>query len=345
MSEPLTALVIGTSALGLAVYFFWPGSGILARWQRTIRDRQRVLLEDALKHIYHCEYRKVHCTTQSVSGALSIDGDAATRLLILLEKTGLLESRENVYKLTSEGRSYALRIIRVHRLWERYLADRTGVHETEWHRQAEKLEHRISPDEADALAAKMGNPTFDPHGDPIPTPTGQIPNRKGVALNEFGVNQMAQIVHLEDEPDTVYAQLVAFGLHPGMEIRVLESTKERIRFEAGGDEVLLAPIAAANVTVTPLPDDHEMEGPFKSLANLKPGESGEVVRISGACRGLQRRRLMDLGVIPGTVIASEMESVNGDPVAYRIRGAAVALRREQAKLVFIKEQPEETNGK
>jgi len=60
-----------------------------------------------------------------------------------------------------------------------------------------------------------------------------------------------------------------------------------------------------------------------------------VVGIAAGCRGPERRRLLDLGVIPGTVVAAEMRSPAGDPVAYRIRGALVALRREQADLIHI----------
>ncbi|NIW11337.1 MAG: iron dependent repressor, partial [Gammaproteobacteria bacterium] len=69
---------------------------------------------------------------------------------------------------------------------------------------------------------------------------------------------------------------------------------------------------------------------------LEPGETAEVVRISPACYGLERRRFMDLGILPGTKITNEMRSPTGDPTAYRIRGAVIALRQEQAKLIFVK---------
>jgi len=80
--------------------------------------------------------------------------------------------------LTSDGRSYALRIIRVHRLWEKYLADETSVSENEWHQKAEEVEHLITPEQADTLAAQIGNPVFDPHGDPIPSASGLLPSKK-----------------------------------------------------------------------------------------------------------------------------------------------------------------------
>jgi DtxR family Mn-dependent transcriptional regulator len=71
------------------------------------------------------------------------------------------------------------------------------------------------------------------------------------------------------------------------------------------------------------------------LSDLKPGERGRVLRISRACHGTDRRRLLDLGLTTGTVVETEMTSAGGDPVAYRIRGAMIALRREQANLIHM----------
>jgi Fe2+ transport system protein FeoA len=70
-----------------------------------------------------------------------------------------------------------------------------------------------------------------------------------------------------------------------------------------------------------------------TLADLKPGQSGAVTELRS--QGPERRRMMDLGIVPGTIIAAEMSSPMGDPVAYRVRGALVALRREQANLILI----------
>jgi Fe2+ transport system protein FeoA len=79
----------------------------------------------------------------------------------------------------------------------------------------------------------------------------------------------------------------------------------------------------------------------RTLADLRPGESGIVKELHST--GLQRRRMMDLGIVPGTVISAEMRSPLGDPVAYRVRGAMVALRREQAQLVDLEADRTEEN--
>jgi DtxR family Mn-dependent transcriptional regulator len=69
-----------------------------------------------------------------------------------------------------------------------------------------------------------------------------------------------------------------------------------------------------------------------------------VVRLSAACQGLQRRRLLDLGVVPGTRVTAEFASPGGDPIAYRIRGALIALRRVQAELIQVDAEPRQAAG-
>jgi DtxR family Mn-dependent transcriptional regulator len=328
-------LIVSLSTITLALTF-WPKRGWFWKWRRGLLSTQRVLVEDALKHLYDQEYRGHRCTLESLAGVLAVSGDTTAKLMGRLETLGLVTARDGRFELTSAGRSYALRMIRIHRLWERYLADETGLAATEWHQKAEKLEHQMTEAEADALANATGHPSYDPHGDPIPTSSGVLPPKRGQALTDLAEGQLAQVIHIEDEPRAIYAQLVAQGLNVGTRIRIVEKTADRIHFIADGEENVLAPVIAANVTIEPLPKDQKMGGPFETLASLKVGEQGEVIGISKACRGLQRRRLMDLGIIPGTVISAEMKSFSGDPVAYNIRGAAIALRKNQAEMIQIK---------
>lgn len=338
MTDPINALIFAGVVAVLFAALLWPRFGVLARWRRMRLSSRRVLIEDALKHLYDFEYRKIACTRQSIAGALAAGEDEATRVLDRLVTMGLVLARDEAFVLSDEGRSYALRVIRMHRLWERYLADETGLRETEWHEEAELQEHVLTANQADALAAQMGDPRYDPHGDPIPTAAGDLPNRKGVPLSQLRPGDVAEIVHVEDEPPTVYAQLVAQNLHPGLVVRVLENTREKVRFEAEGGENLLAPVVAANVTVVPLVDKRRIEGPHETLDALRIGESARVVGLSRRCRGQQRRRLLDLGLVPGTIVRAELSSAAGDPTAYAIRGATIALRRSHAGLIHIRKE-------
>lgn len=338
MIDPLKALAIFGLIVAVAAAFLMPKYGLYPRWKRARRGMKRVAIEDALKHIYDCEYRNRHCTMESIAGALLIPTDEAAELLTRLTSMGLLVTGDNGVRLTAEGTSYALRIIRVHRLWERYLADETSVPATEWHASAEQAEHILTPAQTDALAAQIGNPHFDPHGDPIPTPAGEMPPKLGFSLLSMNEGDFAVITHIEDEPETVFAQLAAFGLYVGMQVMLIERTNERVRFAADGEEIVLAPILANNITVASITEEEQrITAPLPVLSSLAVGHEATVLGISKAMRGHQRRRLMDLGVVPGTNIRAEMRSASGDPVAYSIRGAMVALRQQHADMIFIKQ--------
>jgi len=340
--DPLTALIIGILFLALLSFLFLPDKGLYFKWKQARILSERALSEDALKHIFLCEQENRKPSLDSLAGVLKISRDQAANLLNHLETLGLLDVSGSGFQLTSDGHDYALRIIRAHRLWERYLADETGYHAAEWHDRAELHEHLLTTEAVNSLSSQLGNPRYDPHGDPIPTATGGMIRPEGIPLTSLPVDKVAKIVHLEDEPEMVYAQLLAEGLQLGMEVRLIEFSPQRVRFWAGGDEHILAPIVAANITVLPLKE--EEIGPSEigePLSSLNLGESGEVLEISPSIRGAERRRLMDLGILPGTIIDVEMRSPSGDPTAYRIRGAVIALRIEQAHNIRVKKVRQE----
>jgi DtxR family transcriptional regulator, Mn-dependent transcriptional regulator len=336
MTDPILPLVVGCVLVGGGLVFLWPGRGVISRWRESKHLPEREAIENALKHLYDAEYKNVDASLQSLAGALSVHVERATQLMARLEALRFIEIDQERLRLTPEGRKYALRIIRIHRLWERYLADETGVHETEWHPLAEEKEHKMSPGEVEALSARLGDPGFDPHGDPIPTATGELPVHRGVPLSSLREGEGGQIVHLEDEPQTIYSQLSALGLHPGMTVRVVEVGPTRIRFTSGNGENVLAPSFASSVSVMRVESGEPSTAPMHLLADVRPGERVVVEGISRACRGQQRRRLMDLGILPGTVMRPELESFGRDPTAYLVRGTLVALRRAQAEQIMVR---------
>ncbi len=335
MINPLIALAVFAVLSGSLCLLFWPDRGLYWRWQRMHRKSELVNIEDALKHIYDCEYTNRTATVDSVAGCLEISSDRAVDLIQRLEDLELLTASDETLHLTPAGRQSALRVIRIHRLWERYLADRTGQPQSTWHGLADRWEHKTSPAQADSLAARLGSPRFDPHGDPIPLSDGEMPEHRGTPLTNLDEGDRATIVHVEDEPPAIYAQLLAEGLHPGMTVRVIEATPTRIQFEADAEEIVLAPIVAANITVVPLVEPETVELPFERLSDLKIAQRARVVGISPACRSSQMRRLLDLGLVPGTEVQAELDSPRGDPTAYRVRGALIALRDDQARLVYV----------
>ena len=333
MRNGMPSWIIILLVLLLGLLSLWPKCGLWSRWRQTRELAARVLREDALKEIYKSQVNGRPPTLQSIGGTLQIPSNRAATLLAEMEKRGLVSFSLGELQLTPSGCEAALHIIRAHRLWETYLADETGVPENEWHRQAEDREHHLSPAEADALWAQLGHPTHDPHGDAIPAAGRSLAADEGEPLNTVSVGEAALITHIEDEPETIYAQIAAEGLRPGMKVRVLDKHPGSLRFWAEGDEHVLAPILAHNIAVVPIAA-FELEEP-ELLSNLKPGQKASVLGISRACRGAERRRLLDLGFVPGSEVEVEMIAPIGDPTAYRVRGAVIALRREQACLVRV----------
>ncbi len=342
MPEPLIAILLAATITFIAWLLFRPKNGLIPRWRKARQITNRVLLEDALKHIQRCERHGDKPSLQSIAGALDISLNQAAQIAEELQSMELIQIENSAFLLTPAGREYALRIIRAHRLWEEYLAEHTGFDESEWHDQAEEYEHLLSADEARNLAQQLGNPVYDPHGDPIPSSTGDFKHHPGIPLSSMDLETPLRIVHIEDEPAEIYAQLVAEGLSPGMFARITEKTPQRIRFWIGDEEHLLAPIVAANISVVPLPEEKiDLVQPGAPLTTLNPGEKGRVVALSPRLRGADRRRMMDLGILPGTVIDVEMTSPSGDPTAYKVRGALIALREEQAKLIQVESEVEQ----
>ncbi len=336
--HPALSLGIEVVATFILFWFLWPNKGGLALITTMVRNNKRAQVEDALKFIFDCEYNKSNCVNSSLAGHLNISVDASTKLLNRLTDLELVTLNQQSVHLTDAGRSYALRIIRIHRIWERYLADQTSIEPAEWHNEACRIEHLVTEEQTEQLAAQMGNPVFDPHGDPIPTVDGELPQAKGVLLNTLKEGDTAQIIHLEDEPKSIFEQLVVLGLYPGMQIYVTDVTDKKITFAADGDECVLTPVFAGYVTVEKTINEASEQVKPKLLSTLKIGEEAEILGISPNCRGQQRRRLMDLGIVPGSSVSAVMKSASGDPVGYRIMGTTIGIRRQHADQVFIQQK-------
>ena len=334
MVDPLLALGVFAGLIAVLAGVAWPRTGLVARLRRGRLAQERVRMEDALKHLFKCEYRDRPATMVSVAGALEAGQSAAADTLERLRDAGLVEPTDTM-RLTPEGRAYALRIIRTHRLWERYLADRTGVEPGEWHERAERQEHFLTEAEVDRLDARLGRPRYDPHGDPIPTSTGELVRASGRPLASLDPGDEAVVTHLEDEPRELYDRLVQAGLSPQMPIRMVEPVPGGVRVELAGRVLKLDALAAGNVTVEPRPSERVDPPATETLVAVPVGGAATVRGISPSCTGVQRRRLLDLGLVPGTRITAEMASPTGDPTAYRVRGALIALRRDQQTWIRV----------
>ena len=135
-----------------------------------------VAIENFVKAIYNNEKQDITNTKPgNIASKLGISNAAATDMAKKLDAKGLLNyEKYKALKLTKEGEKMALNVIRKHRLWEAFLHKTFEMSLHEIHREAELLEHETSDFLAEKISAYLGNPKFDPHGDPIPNAKGEI---------------------------------------------------------------------------------------------------------------------------------------------------------------------------
>src|SRR6266567_5941350 len=133
-------------------------------------------VEDYAKAIYALETRKGHAvSTNALAERMGVTPASASGMVKRLGELGLVEHQPyHGVSLTDQGRKVALEVMRHHRLLELYLVETLGVPWDRVHEEAEVLEHVLSEELEELIAAKLGDPTHDPHGDPIPTRDGHI---------------------------------------------------------------------------------------------------------------------------------------------------------------------------
>jgi DtxR family Mn-dependent transcriptional regulator len=329
-------LLIGIIVIVLLIASLVPSYGLLARLKiwRAFQARER--MEDALKHLIDREQQGRHASPESLAGTLNLPRQSVLKLIGQMESQNLIQTRGIELHLTPEGERWALHVVRAHRLWERYLADEARMPLEKVHGEANRREHGLTDDQLDELEAVLGHPTHDPHGDPIPSRDGHLSKDGSTPLTAWQLDTPGRIVHLEDEPAIAYAQILAAGLHLGQTIRILETTPERYVLSDGENEYRLAPAVTANVHVAPLPEGELLPSDAFQLVELGHDQKAEIVSLDNSVQGFTRRRFLDLGLTPGTLIYPELRNSFGDPRAYRVRGTLIALRHDQAAQIWVR---------
>jgi len=146
--------------------------------QPALRDPNPPLtrsVEDYLKAIYHLSSQGGFAATSDIAAMLEVAPPSVSGMVKRLSETGLIEHVPyRGVQLTSQGRRAALRMIRRHRILELYLTQHLGYDWGGVHVEAEQLEHAVSDELIDRMASALGQPQYDPHGDPIPTAAGDI---------------------------------------------------------------------------------------------------------------------------------------------------------------------------
>jgi len=180
-------------------------------------------VEDYLKAIYRLSPRGRTASTSEIAQRLELSPASVSGMVKRLSEHGLLEHVP--YKgvqLTADGRRAALRMLRRHRLIEAYLVAFLGYTWDTVHVEAERLEHAVSDTLVERMAAVLGNPTVDPHGDPIPTPDGDIHEPVGIPLSEVPAGTSVEVRQVEEGQPERLRYIASVGLRPGVRLTVVD---------------------------------------------------------------------------------------------------------------------------
>jgi DtxR family Mn-dependent transcriptional regulator len=329
--NPIIYLSVFCVFVVLLVLLFNTKNGIYFSYLKTKKATKKTAVEDVLKLLYHNN----SLSENEIVTQLSYSHRLIDSCLLKMISKELILRQAHFFQLTDEGQEYALRIIRAHRLWEKYLSEKTGFHKNEWHDRAEQKEHELSDDELDQLATLLGNPKFDPHGDPIPSKTGKIVEKKGIDLVHMPIHSIGKIIHIEDEPAVVYKQILAQKIHLHSQVKIIANNDRSIVFEAEGVEFKVSPEVAKNITVQVLDPENILDINNSRLSNLKINEIATIIGISKESRGENRRRLLDLGFVKGAEVRVNLVNPLKDPTAFLIKGTSIALRKDQSEKILI----------
>jgi DtxR family Mn-dependent transcriptional regulator len=188
------------------------------------KERISPAIEDYLKAIYTLGRTQAQVTTSLLAEHLGFKPASVTGMLKTMADLHLVAYTPYYgVELTPAGERIALEVVRHHRLIELYLVEALGYGWDEVHDEAERLEHHISEKLEARIAAHLGEPNFDPHGDPIPTLEGMLPAGTDARLADLAVGESGCITRVRDQHPDRLRYLADLGLVPGANIEVTAS--------------------------------------------------------------------------------------------------------------------------
>ena len=180
--------------------------------------------QDYLKQIYLQQEEYGRATTQDLAARLGVKPPSVTAMLKHLadDPTGpyVVYTPYHGVELTDKGLAVALEMLRHHRLLELFLAELLDMPWDRVHGDAERLEHVLSEELEERIAAKLGHPTYDPHGDPIPGRDGIIPAQAVRRLVELAQGESGCVARITLQDGPVLQYLAGLGVQPGVQIMV-----------------------------------------------------------------------------------------------------------------------------
>src|SRR5690554_3995858 len=180
-------------------------------------------IEDYLKAVWNAtEWSDAPVTVTMLSTRLGLSPSSVSEIVRKLTDRGLLtHPRYGSVELTDTGRAIALATVRKHRLIETFLVEYLGYEWDEVHDEAEVLEHAVSTEFVERLAQRLGQPTHDPHGDPIPAADGTLPAEERTALTAVADGSRVRVARVSDDDPDLLRHLRDVGVDLGVVVDVV----------------------------------------------------------------------------------------------------------------------------
>lgn len=223
---------------------------------KRTQDDYTAPVQDYLKTIYEIERDSGAAATTDIASRLDVAPASVSGMIRRLADQGLLKhERYRGVRLTKEGRRVALGTIRRHRIIEAYLTEMLGYPWDAVHDEAERLEHAASDELVERMAMAMGEPTFDPHGAPIPTREGEIDEGENIPLVELATGEPAKLVRVSDDDPALLRLLDELDLSLGTILTIVDRAPHddplTLHIDSGA-EFAIGYEVAASLRVEPL---------------------------------------------------------------------------------------------
>ncbi|QDQ22067.1 metal-dependent transcriptional regulator [Corynebacterium glutamicum] len=205
-------------------------------------------MEDYLTALFRAEEWDEEPTTGKLAEVIGVTASTVSATLKKLNLEGFVNYRPyGDIELTPAGRDIAINVIRRRRIIETYLSEKLGLGAHELHGEADLLEHAVSPRVMEKMFQAVGYPTLDPHGDPIPTESGEMTINDGLMLLELKAGASATVTRVRDGNPSVVRYLTGVGITVGTTVTVVEALSDiaTLRLQIG-EMFQDIPLAVAN---------------------------------------------------------------------------------------------------
>ncbi|HJE11209.1 MAG TPA: metal-dependent transcriptional regulator, partial [Corynebacterium glutamicum] len=185
------------------------------------------VVEDYLTALFRAEEWDEEPTTGKLAEVIGVTASTVSATLKKLNLEGFVNYRPyGDIELTPAGRDIAINVIRRRRIIETYLSEKLGLGAHELHGEADLLEHAVSPRVLEKMFQAVGYPTLDPHGDPIPTESGEMSINDGLMLLELKAGASATVTRVRDGNPSVVRYLTGVGITAGTTVTVVEALSD-----------------------------------------------------------------------------------------------------------------------